>query len=201
MDSSMKKHEEEDDLNHNLELIAIHKRSLRVLELQAAKFGIHIPPYIQIEIEEIRATISSLENKVNELTLNIEQLRIIDSRQEDLANKIHELSREIELSYVTKLIQQKKDELGRLQLERTELENWKNRNLPFDPKLGFALSPVLIPIVGPFLFVYQSARTLNAWMIAKKQVEKQIIEHDILISHLEEEIKKLESDLEAANQK
>jgi hypothetical protein len=49
----MKRREQEEELDHNLELIKLYRRSLRVLELQAAKFGSFIPTYIQLQIDEI----------------------------------------------------------------------------------------------------------------------------------------------------
>ncbi len=57
----------EEDIAHNWQLIREHKRVLRVLELRAAKFGLHVPPYVQIEIDEIKNTINSLVSYINEL--------------------------------------------------------------------------------------------------------------------------------------
>jgi hypothetical protein len=44
----------QDDLKHRMDLISEYKKRLRVLEIKAAKFGIHVPDFIEIEIQEIK---------------------------------------------------------------------------------------------------------------------------------------------------
>ena len=45
---------------HTQELIDAHRRRLEVLEKQATIFGLHVPPHIATEIEDIRARIAAL---------------------------------------------------------------------------------------------------------------------------------------------
>ncbi len=43
------------EIAHNRTLIEAYTKSLRVLEVQAAKFGMFVPPYMQIEIDTVKA--------------------------------------------------------------------------------------------------------------------------------------------------
>ena len=45
----------------NDEILAIHKQRLEILELQAAKFGDFVPPYIKIEINDLKRKIADLD--------------------------------------------------------------------------------------------------------------------------------------------
>src|SRR3954471_14380359 len=53
-----------EDIDHKFQLLDTHTKHLRVLETQAAKFGLHLPPYIQIELDDIRATIQQLTHEI-----------------------------------------------------------------------------------------------------------------------------------------
>lgn len=48
------------------ELLHTHQRRLHELELQAATFGVHTPPHIRTEIEDIRAEISQIEGELGQ---------------------------------------------------------------------------------------------------------------------------------------
>jgi CHAT domain len=50
---------------HLLKLRIAHQKRLETLELQAAKFGLSIPPHILIEIEDIQGKIASIEAQLN----------------------------------------------------------------------------------------------------------------------------------------
>jgi chromosome segregation ATPase len=53
-----------DELTHLKTLRTTNQRRLQVLEKQAAQFGINTPPYIQIEIEDLRVEIEKLDNQI-----------------------------------------------------------------------------------------------------------------------------------------
>lgn len=55
-----------DEAAHKRELIALHRKVLNTLELRAAQFGIHTPPYITIEIEELKAKIAQLQRELGD---------------------------------------------------------------------------------------------------------------------------------------
>ena len=48
-------------IQHLTELLSIHRKRLHILELQAASFGISMPPHIAIEIEDIKEKIAIVE--------------------------------------------------------------------------------------------------------------------------------------------
>jgi hypothetical protein len=52
--SNMNESNSQDDLNHKMELVSEYKKQLKILELKAAKFGMHVPVYIEREIQDIR---------------------------------------------------------------------------------------------------------------------------------------------------
>ena len=65
------------------ELIRTHESRLRVLELQEAQFGAHVPPHILVDIENTRAEIKRLEAQ---LRLDIPTIRSVRSlKQQALA--------------------------------------------------------------------------------------------------------------------
>lgn len=49
-------------VDHTHNLLGIYHRTLQVLEEQAALYGATTPPHVTMQIEEVRATISALEN-------------------------------------------------------------------------------------------------------------------------------------------
>lgn len=52
---------------HLKKLVDIHRRRLRLLEMQQAQFGIHVPPHIMTEIEDNRAEIANLQRQMERL--------------------------------------------------------------------------------------------------------------------------------------
>jgi hypothetical protein len=56
----------EEDKKHLQNLVVVHKKRLRVLELQAAEFGLHSPPHIHTEIDEIRNDIERFESLLSQ---------------------------------------------------------------------------------------------------------------------------------------
>lgn len=50
-----------------VELRTHHRRRLHVLELQKARYGISTPPEVELEIQDIKKEISSIENQLNNL--------------------------------------------------------------------------------------------------------------------------------------
>lgn len=50
-----------------VELRTHHQRRLHVLELQKARYGISTPPEVELEIQDIKKEISSIENQLNNL--------------------------------------------------------------------------------------------------------------------------------------
>jgi hypothetical protein len=57
----------EQDISHNQELIQLHTKSLHILELKIAQFGMHSPPYMEIEADMIRQRISICKANIEEL--------------------------------------------------------------------------------------------------------------------------------------
>lgn len=53
-----------EEIAHQRTLQREYRKRLRVLEAQAAKFGIYVPPHIQIEIDEMNEKISDCENAI-----------------------------------------------------------------------------------------------------------------------------------------
>src|SRR5262245_14227677 len=51
----------DDERQHLSELVQIYQRRLRTLEKQAATLGVHTPPYVRTEIEDIETAIARLE--------------------------------------------------------------------------------------------------------------------------------------------
>lgn len=56
-----------DQFKHNHELIKEYNKRLRVLELQAAKFGLYVPPHIPIEIDEITEKVRICEQVIEKI--------------------------------------------------------------------------------------------------------------------------------------
>jgi AAA+ ATPase superfamily predicted ATPase len=52
---------------HLKQLLDIHRRRLRLLEMQQAKFGLHVPSHLLIEIEDIREEIANLKRQMEQL--------------------------------------------------------------------------------------------------------------------------------------
>ena len=55
-----------DELQFKTQLLETHNKRLRALELQAARYGLAADPATLIEIEEIRGTISRLEQEISQ---------------------------------------------------------------------------------------------------------------------------------------
>src|SRR6266487_4792495 len=55
-----------EEIAHCQALIKDYTKRLRVLERQAAKFGIHVPPQIQVEIDELAEKIQKLTKTVDD---------------------------------------------------------------------------------------------------------------------------------------
>lgn len=51
----------------NLAALKMARRALAILEEQAAAFGIHIPPYLRIDLEEKRRHVAELESKLKNI--------------------------------------------------------------------------------------------------------------------------------------
>lgn len=62
----MNTEELKDEIAHKRELIKSYKKALQALELQAAKFGIYVPHYIQTEIDDTKRKIKELEQEINQ---------------------------------------------------------------------------------------------------------------------------------------
>jgi hypothetical protein len=53
-----------DELSHKRRLIELHTKRKRVLEQQAAQFGLHAPAHVSIELDEVNSTITALEREI-----------------------------------------------------------------------------------------------------------------------------------------
>lgn len=56
-----------EEIRHNQVVIKTYKKRLRVLEVQIAQFGMHTPPHLQVEIDDI-------QDKIQERSQSIEKL-------------------------------------------------------------------------------------------------------------------------------
>lgn len=70
-----------DDLQHKQDLIQEYKKHLRALEKQAARYGIHVPSYIEVEIEEIKQKIRILQRDVSESFFDEWEIEWIDDKR------------------------------------------------------------------------------------------------------------------------
>jgi hypothetical protein len=68
-----------EDIVHYQNLIKTHKKVLQVLELQAAKFSIFIPPHIQIEIDTVKENIRNCNINIDTRKKVLEIQEIIDN--------------------------------------------------------------------------------------------------------------------------
>lgn len=66
-----------EEIEHKRTLIKDYTRRLRVLERQVAKFGLHTPSYIQVEIEEINENIQIL---ISEIEIRQQKLKTTDQQ-------------------------------------------------------------------------------------------------------------------------
>jgi hypothetical protein len=87
-----------EEIAHQRALREEHRKLLRVLERQAAKFGIHVPPYIQIEIDALIEQIQHCEQK-------IENLGGI-SYKGNLTKKQYDISSELGMNYTLPISEQ-----------------------------------------------------------------------------------------------
>jgi hypothetical protein len=55
------------DVQHLRNLVATHRRSLHVLEMQEAQFGLYAPPHIKLQIEDLRKQILQLDRQIKTL--------------------------------------------------------------------------------------------------------------------------------------
>jgi hypothetical protein len=55
------------DVQELRDLMAIHRRSLHVLEMQEAQFGIYAPPHVKLQIEDLRKQIAQLDRQIKTL--------------------------------------------------------------------------------------------------------------------------------------
>jgi hypothetical protein len=61
----MDANELKEEILHQRELQKEYRKRLRVLEKQAAKFGIYVPPHVQIEVDELQEKISECEQEID----------------------------------------------------------------------------------------------------------------------------------------
>lgn len=62
MSSSSKKNNAKSESQHSKRLLETHIKRLKILEEQAAAFGLHCPPHILIEIDTIKEKIKELQS-------------------------------------------------------------------------------------------------------------------------------------------
>jgi hypothetical protein len=126
-----------EEVEHLKELIKVHTKTLRALELQAAKFGIYVPPFIQIEIDEIKLVIHKYNNivdtkehlsfllfQVDILEIRIKRIDLeIDKLERSInSNNISEESSETEKQKLSKWNIQRRDELAFKEEKESDIE-------------------------------------------------------------------------------
>jgi DNA-binding NarL/FixJ family response regulator len=70
----------DEELAHYQALIIEHTKRLRVLEIQAAQFGLHTPPYIHIELEAVREQIQLLQQAFERAQAQKQQAKLLDDK-------------------------------------------------------------------------------------------------------------------------
>jgi hypothetical protein len=66
-----------EEIQHQQELIKGYRKRQRVLEQQASVFGLHVPPHIQIEIDDLQEKIYECEDMIAKLNGNNVTIRYI----------------------------------------------------------------------------------------------------------------------------
>ena len=73
----------DDEQHKNLQdLLQASRRRLAVLELQRATFGLHAPPHVITEIDDLRAAIAHIETELNRDTPAMDRARLEQLRQQ-----------------------------------------------------------------------------------------------------------------------
>ena len=62
----------EEEIQHLQGLLKEYKKRLHILEVQAAKYGMSVPPYIIVEVEESREQIKRLKELLKGYEVYIE---------------------------------------------------------------------------------------------------------------------------------
>ncbi len=207
-----------EEIAHNKALIKEYKKSLRVLELQAAKFGLHVPPYIQIEIDEIRERVQSFEQSVLKYDTSQSVQNDIEDQVIDVRDRIDSLRQEIEIEFIRNIIKQKTYELNEYKermnvLQKSiddpsELNRYIKQKFEGQGPLGFsvpdrimsiaAMAPALLLSLGIIGVGVKWFRTKGYRSEYQKEIEKAIIATKTLIDYTEKEIEKLNSQIQIA---
>src|SRR5262245_39101173 len=69
-----------EEIEHQRILQKEYRKRLRVLEQQAAKFGIYVPPHLEIEIDDIKEKIRDCEKQIDSL----DRLKFISSHPDTI---------------------------------------------------------------------------------------------------------------------
>jgi hypothetical protein len=75
----MSNSDHQDEVNHKIALVTEYKKQLRLLELKAVKFGLHVPTYIEIEIQDIKDKLSKIDESIYNNSLNPIHDKLLDS--------------------------------------------------------------------------------------------------------------------------
>jgi diguanylate cyclase (GGDEF)-like protein len=62
-----------DDIEYKIQLLDAHQKRLKMLELRSAQLGLSADPSINIEIDDIRIKIASLESSISEAKLQVKK--------------------------------------------------------------------------------------------------------------------------------
>jgi septal ring factor EnvC (AmiA/AmiB activator) len=55
-----------ENIEHSRTLIREYQKRLRVLEVQSAQFGYHVPPHIQLEIDDLNSKINKCKQYIRD---------------------------------------------------------------------------------------------------------------------------------------
>ena len=132
-----------EEILHQRELQKEYRKRLRVLEQQAAKFGIYVPPHIQIEVDELKEKLEACERNVKlhkESLVHQKQKHFTDllKKKQSLARKASENNpiigkyisddekrqKQIETFVAATLdVREIEEEIAKMQQEISEIEN------------------------------------------------------------------------------
>jgi len=76
-----------EEIAHNRVLIKEYNKHLKVLELQAAKFGLHIPSYIQVEIDELNKNIQECKRLIHDHERQLLSTDVISVETNNIINE------------------------------------------------------------------------------------------------------------------
>jgi hypothetical protein len=122
-------------INHQKNLIREYTKSLQALEIKAARFGIHIPSHMEIEISDIQALLSQCNQRINEYQQHLAPLEeglfvtLEQQRMTDLDNHLSQIEQQRRIELEQRLAALERQLLIELQNRLAEVEKQRRAEL------------------------------------------------------------------------